>query len=287
MTHTQDRLALIAVLSAMVAACGGGGDSAPPAAAPAPATTKGTFIDSVVEGIAYDCGSGVAGTTDANGQFDFVVGQNCTFRIGGSTGITLGTLQGAKVVTPMDLVATAPGPTNMTQFLMSLDDDANPNNGIHILPAVQTALAGKTLDFTLSAGNFATAAQTILSGLSPARTLVDATTASSHLNTSLVGRFAGGYTCPFTGTVGGTATISIANGDITGQGTVTGSPTPFGISGMVTSNGTSDFGSGQAGGTATFSGSFTLDPATGLPRGSGQWSDPGLPGSGTWSCTKT
>lgn len=281
--HIRSHVVSLLALAAL-AACGGGdgtaGDSGGPSTAPS--TSKGRFIDSAVQGIAYDCG-GVTGTTTALGEFDFVAGSSCTFKVGG---ITLGVAAGATTLTPVNLVPGAVDQTNatvtnITRFLMALDADGDASNGITIAPAAQVALQGQALDFT--AASFDTDALQVLGRYDASLTLPAASVAQAHLLDTLVGRFAGSYLCQFGGTVSGTASITIAAGHISGTGATTQAPTqPFDIGGTVSGSGGANFSQGGTSTGATFQGTFMPDGS-----GSGQWADTGLPGSGGWTCAKT
>ena len=49
-------------------------------------TESAYFIDSAVEGIDYEClVSGKKGVTDVAGKFDYVSGDECTFKVGSTT----------------------------------------------------------------------------------------------------------------------------------------------------------------------------------------------------------
>ena len=297
--NTHAKLALLFSFTGLVAGCGGGGDS--PVANP-PATTTGTFVDSATQGIAYTCGT-TTGVTDANGTFNFVAGDNCTFKLGG---ITLGTAAGKSLLTPVDLVVgasseTNPVVSNIAQFLISLDNDSNPANGIVIDPAVQTALAGKALDFTLAPAAFASAAQALVSAVIAGRTLVSTAAAQAHLGVTLAGRFSGAYNCTYSGVatngtqsanVSGTAAVSIASGVVTGSAQTTATPLPpaVAVTGTISSTGNAalNVATGSTSDGAGWSGSFLLDGS-----GSGTWRDPatgttpsGTVASGNWSCHK-
>jgi hypothetical protein len=105
-------------------ACGGGGGGTP--------TDVGVFVDAPVEGLAYESG-GITGTTDSAGKFTYVVGQNVSFSV---SGVTLPAVQGASLLTPVDLVGASspdsPEAVYIARFLQSIDSDGNPDNGIRI-----------------------------------------------------------------------------------------------------------------------------------------------------------
>jgi para-nitrobenzyl esterase len=108
----------------------------------------GIFVDSAVEGITFKTET-MSGETDVHGRFTYVPGETVTFSIGG---IVLGTTTVKPVITPVDLVTGAqdendPAVTNITRFLITLDEDNNPDNGITISPELNAALAGISVNF--------------------------------------------------------------------------------------------------------------------------------------------
>jgi hypothetical protein len=76
---------------------------------------------------------GQNGVTGKNGEFKFEEKSNVKFSIGG---VTLGSAKAKNVMTPMDLVkngkANSVEVVNRVRFLMMLDKDADPENGIEI-----------------------------------------------------------------------------------------------------------------------------------------------------------
>jgi len=110
--------------------------------------------DSRIAGITYTCAS-ETGITDREGKFSYSTECNeVSFSIGG---INLGTLLVSEinedsVFYPADLLGldrnntSNPQLSNMLQFLQSLDNDANPNNGINITPSTSSNLENTTLD---------------------------------------------------------------------------------------------------------------------------------------------
>jgi hypothetical protein len=171
-------------------ACGGGGGGTPPpidTTPPPPVIEMGVFIDSPVEGLTYQSGSNPEGTTDANGMFDYTVGETLSFSVGG---VQLGTLpDGQPVVTPYDFGAAA---ENIARLLQTLDADANHLNGID-LTAASTALSDTTLDasaFVSDATTFETTIQPVLdTALGVGATLIDAATAIANLDAGIDSTF--------------------------------------------------------------------------------------------------
>jgi len=301
MQFRSTRIALLSVLAGLGAGCGGGGDDAgtAPAAAPGPsaASVKGKFVDSAVANLHYTCGTGAdatSGVTDALGQFDFVppatgaAAPQCTFSVGG---VVLGTASAGSMLTPFDLVPGAsandavlnPRAVNIARFLQSIDNDGNGANGISIPDATNTSLAGKTLDF--AAANFDALAAIVLP---TGKTLVSAANAGNALKTTLLGLYAGSYSCTYSGVVGGvdrvlgTVAVTIAFDTLTGSGVPTfpTTGTPFDVDGSLTPGGVSNTSTSTG---ATFAGTFTSGGSAATTGGKGTWTDPGL-GSGTWDC---
>jgi len=184
-------LALLFIFGAvsLLAACGGGGDS-PKAAG----VKSGRFLDSVVEGLDYDSGS-QSGLTDANGTF-----QSDDTRIAFSVGdILLGEGNFSETMSPMDLVPGAVDETNstvtnITRFLLSLDDDGKPENGIRITRALRDAALGKSLNFKQNTAEFERDPKLIevLSSLTRLRSagergLYPLLAAQAHLKNTLLG----------------------------------------------------------------------------------------------------
>jgi len=107
--------------------------------------SEGFFIDSGVEGLTYTASpSGVTGTTDADGRYEYNVGDTITFSIGS---IELGSSSGAQYITPMTF---NPDDEEMgvriAQLLQSMDSDKTPGNGITLDPTAIEAL--KDIDLT-------------------------------------------------------------------------------------------------------------------------------------------
>lgn len=145
-----------AALMAVLAACGGGGSAEPVPIgdgndggnSPVVMLT-GQFIDAPVAGVTVlDSAGAVLGQTDAEGFFAYPQGGDVNLRIGG---IDLGTAAGADVVLPLDLQGgDARGAGNLSRFLLTLDADGDPANGLQISDAVRDAAA----DMSITAGAF-------------------------------------------------------------------------------------------------------------------------------------
>jgi hypothetical protein len=253
-----------------------------------PTAQTGYFVDSAVAGVAYTCGA-FSGVTDANGAFNYEASSTCTFKVGG---ITLGSVAASALLTSVNLVSgavdeTNPTVNNITRFLMSLDTDNDPSNGIQIATSVGTALSSATLNFSLDPNTFATNATGVVNTAIPGRALVSAAAASGHLSATLLGLLAGSYSCTYSGSdssgaLSGTATLMIANGAITGTGADSrgGPGSSFSLNGNVTTSGSATLVGGSTSNGGNFTGSFKNDGS-----GSGTWTGNNN-GSGTWACHK-
>lgn len=277
---------VLLILAFAVSSCGGGGGGDSTSAAPT--TSQGQFIDSAVEGLTYTSGS-ATGLTDANGNFTYQTGQSVTFSIGD---IVLGTVSGTAIVTPVQLVTgatneTDPSVVNIVQFLITIDDDHNPANGIQITPAIRTAAAGLSVDFTLGATAFdidsnvsnVVGILTTASSLGN-QVLVSNTEAQSHLKDSLFSIIAGTYSGTFSGTDSGSWTVTVStSGNVSGSGNaILGGA--FTIAGSISSSGAATATASGIAGTAIWNG--TLDITTGVFTG--YWA--GGPENGNYTGSK-
>ncbi|MBX5461864.1 MAG: putative Ig domain-containing protein [Steroidobacteraceae bacterium] len=95
-------------------------------------TATGQFIDSPVAGLSYVSGD-QTGVTDALGGFTYEVDEPVTFKVGA---VTVGSAPGGSVITPLDLVPFGSSTTltvqNIVRFLLLMDSDNDPANGISI-----------------------------------------------------------------------------------------------------------------------------------------------------------
>jgi hypothetical protein len=113
-------------------------------------------MDSAVKGLTFTTET-LEGETDSHGGFIYESGETVTFSVGG---VVLGTAPAKSVITPVDLVTGAqdelnPIVTNITRFLITLDEDNNPENGIVLSPELRTALADASIDFNRDPSVFA------------------------------------------------------------------------------------------------------------------------------------
>lgn len=252
---------------AALAACSSGSRSTPPGRTPG-ATATGHLIDSAVGGLPYTSGTGSA-VTGADGAFTYEVGQPVTFTLGG---IVLGTVAGKAIVTPVDLVgATGTAPeadprvVKITQFLLMLDQDHDPANGITVPAGAAAAAAGKTIDWASATDDQLVAVLTSITGSAP--TLVPAGDALAHVHDSILGLYAGRWNGTWAvagqpagaftleievaGTVAGTWITAAESGTWTGRLQTDGTVTLVDPSDGSTVLATLDIASAALAGTAT------------------------------------
>jgi len=168
----------------MLSACSGGGDGGPPQSSVTPSI--GVFEDSAVAGLHYETPS-YTGTTNSAGEFEYLPGESVTFSIGS---IVLGSSVAGPMITPLSLVpgandATHPVVTNIVRLLLTMDEDANPDNGISISTAAFTAAANQSVDFNAPDLAADPGMNDLLAALPGSPTLVDATTAQTHFSATL------------------------------------------------------------------------------------------------------
>jgi hypothetical protein len=191
--HWKCGLLLLSTLS--LVACDGGNETiaTPPVTTdliiepiiePVNATKTGVFVDSRVEGLQYKTAT-KSGITNSLGEYDYIPGESVTFFIGG---IVLGSTLANGVVTPLSLVSEAIDETNLqvtniVRFLMTLDGDSDPDNGITINPTVIEKAVNLVVDFKadLSTEPGVTNLLNTMSVL-----LVDESTAQAHFSKTLV-----------------------------------------------------------------------------------------------------
>ena len=243
----------------VLAACGGGGGGGGGGTA---TTATGIFKDNNVTGATFTSGA-ETGTTGTDGSFTYEVGQPVAFSVGG---VTLGSATGQPVITPVDLIPSGTTSTqeviNLTRFILMLDVDGDPSNGIEISSAVQ-AVADTWPAVDFSTADLATELASIISDASSAdgtsHSLPDSSTAQSHLEATLRCVRAGGYRGTFSGDDSGPFGVLVD----AGTGLLSGyAYSPF--DGLLTLTGTTPvsldqnatFITGQASSGATFSGQF-------------------------------
>jgi len=113
---------LTVAASLVLSGCGGGGSDI--------ATETGYFIDTAVEGLSFQTASGISGTTDEYGRFQFKHGESITFQIGNLyLGEAIPDEEG--LMTPAILSHGDEAlKILLLQMLQALDIDNDPTNGI-------------------------------------------------------------------------------------------------------------------------------------------------------------
>ncbi len=265
--------------------CGGGSGGSGPGAttdttSQSKPTATGVLLDSKVDGISYISGS-VSGVTDANGTFRYEIGSTVRFMIGG---LVIGEAQGKDLITPVDFVTggsvSQPTVLNIVRFLVTIDSDGNPDNGIQITTTMRNLVSGNAINFAQSAANFSANGnvQTIVSEITAAttagaRTLVTDSVAKKHLSNTIWSYYAGSYAGTFSGDDTGSFDLQIMpNGMMIGTGT-SNSGGIFSISGHLGTDGTLTFATGSTSTSATFSGKIDTSGAL-----SGTWKNAGETG---------
>ena len=94
---------------------------------------KGYYVDSAIEGVTYLCGS-ESGITDENGTFNFEIGSDCNFTIGG---VNLRDINASLLednITVLEINET------VAQLLQTLDSDGDASNGIQIPKSAESVV---------------------------------------------------------------------------------------------------------------------------------------------------
>lgn len=155
---------IIATAAIALSACGGGGSSTPAGEDTTPVATEqptsnptdnqgdqvltGRLVDSAVIGMAYQTAT-QSGITGVDGSFSYLAGESVVFSLGD---IVLPSVEGASVVTPLDVFGTSSiGDTrvmNLTRLLQSLDVDGNADNGITLSGQAAASATGLAVNFS-------------------------------------------------------------------------------------------------------------------------------------------
>ncbi len=133
MSNVRNVVLGVAVL--FLSSCGGGSSDTEDL------PRSGFLIDSAVQGVDYSTAT-QSSTTDADGRFTYLPGEQITFSIGA---IAFPTVEASDRITPVDLAEGSNDPqattTNIARLLQSLDRDGNPDNGITIPTEVVSSSA--------------------------------------------------------------------------------------------------------------------------------------------------
>lgn len=253
-----------------------------------PQTATGVFKDSNVSGMSFESG-GQTGETDAGGNFTYEVGQDVIFSVGG---VIVGSAAGADTVTPLDLVPGATSTTtevvNIVRFLLMLDTDGDPTNGITISAAVRTAAENwAAIDF--DDVDFDNSIATIISDAASAdgtpHDLPGATAAQTHLESTLLCLHAGAYTGTFSGDDSGPfgVLVDAGTGLVVGAAFSTEDQALLALTGSTSVSFDQDasFISGNTSSGSTFEGNFS-----GAGAVSGTWNSTIFNTTGTFTGTR-
>ena len=112
----------------------------------------GKFIDAAVQGLTYTTTT-QSGITTADGEFNYIEGEEITFKVGE---VVLGTVTGQEQITPITLAKASDTDAsieskqaqNIAAFLQTLDNDGEENNGITISEEVIANLGVTAVDFS-------------------------------------------------------------------------------------------------------------------------------------------
>ena len=213
--HTELILIFCACILAGVSCGGGGGQETaqqkipeqeelmPPSEGPTiPETLTGQFKDANVEGLAYVSGE-QRGITDSNGTFTCKKSDSVTFSVGGAE---IGTSDCKEIVTPVDVVNDGTSDSievkNIVKFLLVLDKDQDPSNGIHIPESVRRIAEDWEVNF--SASDFSSILSPVVTAAEriygDSRAAPDDVEAKTHLEKT--------FRCSYSGIYGGTYTGS-------------------------------------------------------------------------------
>ena len=176
----------------LLSGCGGGSSSSPN-------QLTGQFLDSPVANMGYSTPT-QEGTTNDNGEFTYLEGEEVTFFIGG---VEFPPVDAASTVTPLEIAGSDDvsdnAVVNIARLLQTLDDDENPENGITIPAAAVTAangLSATAFSFSDDPSVFENDANVmgLIQGVDEERSLVPTETAMKHFKQELTLRGKQPYT---------------------------------------------------------------------------------------------
>lgn len=138
--NKSTNLAYLAVIISLLTACSDNDD-----AVIENNIYEGTFVDSPVEGLNYQCGEASGVTTEA-GTFSFQLGDTCTFMLGDlHLGSVLATSTDSAVVSPFDIAEDDEQAIKIASLLQTIDSDGNPENGIDVSEFDSSVLTAELL----------------------------------------------------------------------------------------------------------------------------------------------
>ncbi|WP_286263360.1 DM13 domain-containing protein [Thalassotalea atypica] len=184
------RFASVLLSAVFLYGCGGGGSSGSstiaeqPAPPPTPTIYTGSFVDSAVQGLAFETAT-ESGLTNEAGEFTYQQGEVITFSIGS---INFPQVAAAELMTPLELFLVKNiddiRVINAIRLLQSLDADGEPLNGIEIAEQVHDLTTDIFFDF--SSDDFEQKANDYIATLGIVHTkLVSADQARFHFNQTL------------------------------------------------------------------------------------------------------
>ena len=170
MKKTQQIIAVSTLLPLMLTGCGGGGSSSdnptsslfgssgqPQNTANAGPTLKGQILG--LQGLRYETES-ESGYTSETGQFNYRQGDTITFYVGD---IALGSAPAAADLDIGDLAGGNPDTqANIERFLLTLDYDLSPANGVLISTGIHNAAKDLSLNFKSDADTFNAEAEALV-----------------------------------------------------------------------------------------------------------------------------
>ncbi|MBM0103295.1 hypothetical protein JM946_01000 [Steroidobacter sp. S1-65] len=149
---------------------GGGGDGGgnnPPVT-----QASGVFVDAPVAGLSYTTSSNVTGVTDAEGRYNYNVGDTVTFALGN---LVIGSVPAQGIVTPMTVANALVANTgnnaatvaeNLLMLLQSLDANGDPSDGITFTQEIRNAVAANSIDLTAADTAFEATLSTFVANVS-------------------------------------------------------------------------------------------------------------------------
>lgn len=120
------KILFLLITTLLFTSCGGGGGSS------STSLFSGQFIDAKVQGLTYNCSSGMSGVTDSEGTFTCHDGDSISFYIGN---LFLGTTQVAPIITPYSLWNDTETAVNVAQALQTLDQNST-NDEVIVLGTI-------------------------------------------------------------------------------------------------------------------------------------------------------
>lgn len=172
MKKTTLSIAIPALSALMLSGCGGGGSSSNISSTDNPSSNsssatetrtnsgpveKGQIVG--LQGVRYETETR-SGATSNSGQFEFRDGETISFFVGD---IKLGTTTAAKNLTIAELAGgDAQTKENIERFLLTLDYDLSPANGVLITNSIHDAAAGLSLQFKQDKAGFTQEAEALI-----------------------------------------------------------------------------------------------------------------------------